>query len=464
MLKSITNVIFLTDMFPFLFFLIAAENSSGPVSVNTRSNTAVRGRPGRKPLSRLQKSFLIVKGVKGTQLKKELTQGGRVNVNDLDGGSWLNPLVVLRRLTVTIGGFKIELLPGPSYTQNVETDKSACCDEGLLHSVDTAVAALGGAGSVQNPITENTEKMEVTENACAEDASLGLGPYVNPNDVQSSNGTLTGSVSSQEEKPGSQTVSEEENPGGKNSEVNQPQSNEIDIKSVSHKTDDKVTQQAVVKSPLKSKQGVSPLKKKEKNDVGPVKSNHTVTGQEASQNLPSTAGEQQKMRPLKEKKDSAYLKRPAENVQNEHTTKIQKTQVSGDGKEKPKVQPAPNFTVKKSPSGNRVGQHGAAKHNPPHSGAKVDPAHQGLNHPVHSLKATDEGGPEKHKVKKPEKILQKQKNKSSRSISVDEPQLFIPDNAPVVKKETPEEQSATTETVWDGNNCCGLCKKHHNNM
>lgn len=377
-------------------------------------------------------------------------------------------MVVLRRLTVTIGGFKIELLPGPSYTQNVETNQSAHYEEALVYSADTAIAALPvAAGSVQNPTPENTEKMEVTENAHAEDASLGLGPYVNPNDVQSSDGTSTVNSSAQEAKPDGQTAPEEEKSGGKKNEVKEPQSNEGDIKPVSNKPDDKGKQQAVLKSPLKSKQATSPLKKKEKNDVVSVKPNHTATGQEETQNLLSRAGqreEQQKIKPLKEKKDGVSLKRPVENVQSEHATKIQKMQVSGDGKEKPKLQHTPNSTAKKSPSGNRVGQHVSAKHNPPHSGAKVDPAHQGLNHPVHSLKATDEGSSEKHKLKKPEKILQKQKNKSSRSISVDEPQLFIPDNAPVVKKEAPEEQPATTEVVWDGNNCCGLCKKHHNNM
>lgn len=430
-----------------------------------RSNTAVRGRPGRKPLSRLQKSFLIEKGVKGTQLKKELTLGGRINVNDLDGGSWLNPLVVLRRLTVTIGGFKIELLPGPSYSQNVETEQSVYYDEGLLYSSDVGIAALpGGAGSVKNPTPENTEKMEVAENACAEDTSLGLGPYVNPNDVQSSNGVLTGSVTAQETKPDNQNVSEKEKPGSKRNEVKESQSNDGGKKPIANKMDDKVKQQATVKSPLKARQGISPVKKKEKKDVVSVKPNHIVMGQEGTQNMLPRAmqrEEQQKMKSPKEKKDCASLKRPAENVQSEHNTKIQKIQVSGDGKEKPKLHVAPNSAAKKSPSGNRVSQQGSAKHNP-HSSSKVDPAHQGLSHPVHPLKATDEG--EKHKVKKPEKILQKQKNKSSRSISVDEPQLFIPDNAPVVKKETPEEHPATTETVWDGNNCCGLCKKHHNNM
>lgn len=447
-----------------LFSFFTTENSSGPLSVNTRSNTAIRGRPGRKPLNRLQKSFLIEKGVQGTQLKKELTLGGRVNINDLDGGSWLNPLVVLRRLTVTIGGFKIELLPGPSYSQTVETGQSAYYDAGLLYSSDVSIAAIpGGAGSVKNPKPENTEKMEATESACAEDTSLELGPYVNPNDVQSSDGVLTESVSAQETKPDIQNVSGKEKPSCKRNEVQEPQSKDSDKKSIANKTDDKEKQQAVGKSLLKPKHGVSPVKKKEKKDMVPVKPNHTVTGQEGTQNLPLRAvqrEEQQKIKSPKEKKDDTSLKRPAENVQSEQNTKIQKIQVSGDGKEKPKLHVAPNAAAKKSPSGNRAGQQGSAKHNP-HSTSKVDPAHQGLSHPV-PLKTTDEG--EKHKVKKPEKILQKQKNKSSRGISVDEPQLFIPDNAPVVKKETPEEHPATTETVWDGNNCCGLCKKHHNNM
>lgn len=335
----------------------------------------------------------------------------------------------------------------------------------MSYSSDVGIAAVpAGAGSGKNLTPAKTEKMEVTENVRAEDTSLGLGPYVNPNEVQSTSGVLTGTESAQDTKPDSQNVSEKEKPGGKRIEVKESQSNDSDKKSIANKIDDKEKQQAVVKSPLKSKQGVSPVKKKEKTDMGSVKPNHTVIGQEGTQNLPSRAvqrEEQQKMKPLKEKKDGASLKRPAENVQSEQNTKIQKIQVSGDGKEKPKLHVAPNSAVRKSPSGNRIGQQGSAKHNP-HGSSKVDPAPQGLSHPVHSLKATDEG--EKQKAKKAEKIIQKQKTKSSRSISVDEPQLFIPDNAPVVKKETPEEHTATTETAWDGNNCCGLCKKHHNNM
>lgn len=384
-------------------------------------------------------------------------------MNDLDAGSWLNPLVVLRRLTVTIGGFKIELLPGPSYTQTVEMDQSACYGEGLLYSTDVGISALpDGASSVQNYSHENTEKMDATENAPAEDAPLGLGPYVNPNDVQSPNGTLTGSVSAQDAKPDSQNVSENEKMGSKINDVKEPQSNESDRNLVGNKNEDNVKQQAVMKSPLKSKQGVSPVKKKVS-----VKPNNAVTGQEGAQNLLPKAvhrDEQHKIKSLKEKKEGTSLKRPVENVQSEHITKIQKVQVSGDGKEKPKLQITPNSAAKKSPSGNRISQQASAKHNSPLSSSKVDPAHQGLIHQVHPLKATDEGGPERPKLKKPEKILQKQKNKSLRSISVDEPQLFIPDNAPVAKKDAPEEQPSATETAWDGNNCCGLCKRHHNNM
>lgn len=428
-----------------------------------------RGRPGRKPANRLQKSFLIEKGIKGAQLKKELTLGGRINVNDLDGGFWLNPSVVLRRLTVTIGGFRIELLPGPSYAQNVETSQSAYFDDGLSYGAGVGFAVLpDDADNVQNPKPENVAEMDLTENSSADDPALGLGPYVNPNDVQSSNGTLIGSACVQETKLDNQSAesSGKQKPVSKGKEdIKQPQSNENNVKTVSNKTDGKVKQQIVAKSPLNTKQGPTSNKNK---DLVSGKPNNMIKGQKVAQNMPSTVIQKEdlhKIKSLKEKKDIAPLKRPAESTQSEHATKMQKLQVSGDGKVKPKLPSTPSSSAKKIPSsGSRVDQQGPIKHIYPHNSSKVETAHQAHSRPGHPLKTPDEGGLEKPKVKKPEKILQRQKSKNARSISVDEPQLFIPDNAPVVKKEPAEEQPANSETIWDGNNCCGLCKKHHNNM
>ena len=230
-------------------------------------------------------------------------------------------------------------------------------------------------------------------------------------------------------------------------------------------TDDKEKQQNVAKNLLKSKPGPTSNKNK---DLVSCKPSDMIKEHKVSQNTASKIiqrGYLHKMKALKEKKDIAPLKRPAENPQSEHATKVQKIQGTGDGKAKPKLQSSPSSVVKKSPSsGSRVGdQQAQTKLALPHNSSKVETAQPAQVRPSHILQTPDEGGQEKPKLKKPEKSLQKQKSKNARSISVDEPQLFIPDNAPAVKKEMAEDQPANSEAVWDGNNCCGLCKKHHNN-
>lgn len=441
--------------------------STGDQQPNTSTtNTMPRGRPAKKPANRLRKSFLIEKGIKGTQLKKELTLGGRININDLDGGLWLKPSVVLRRLTVTIGGFKIELLPGPSYAHSVDTSQAACFDDGISYSGDIGFAILPGV-SAQNPTPESVAETVVNEKSSADDAALALGPYVNPNDVQTSNGTSTGSPCTQETKLDNQSAPEKQKPVSKGKDsTQQPQSNQNNTTTVSDKTDGKEKQQIVAKTLLKPKQGLTLNKNK---DLVSCKTSNMVKDQKASQNTPSRSiqrGDPHKTKSLKEKPDVVPLKRPAENTHSEHATKVQKTQGTGDVKLKPKSPSTPSAVVKKIPSsGNRAGdQQGPTKHTNPHNSSKVEAAHPTHSHPGNSLKTPEEGGQEKSKPKKVEKILQRQKSKNARSLSVDEPQLFIPDNAPVVKKETAEEQPANSEGVWDGNNCCGLCKKHHNNM
>ncbi|KAK9541674.1 hypothetical protein VZT92_001700 [Zoarces viviparus] len=438
---------------------VESEHSSSPQPANSSTKTMIRVRAGRKPANRLLNSFLIEKGVKGSQLKRELTLGGRVDVNNLDGVLWLNPSVVLRRLTVTIAGFRIELLPGPSYTQTVEASQSAGLDGGLSYAVlpDNAV-------NVENPTPENVAEVDVIEKSSADDGALGLGPYVNPNDVQTSNGTLTGSTDTQETNLDNLSVPEKEKSVSEaKHDIKEPQNIENNRTAVGNKTDDKEKQQIVAQTLLKSKQGLTSNKNK---DLVSGKPNNMIKGHKVSQSMPSKIqrGDLHKIKSPKEKKDISLLKRPAENTQSEHATKIQKTQDAGESKVKPKLPSTPSSVAKKSPSsGHRVDQQGPTKHPQPPNISKVETAN-----PTHgclgpSLKLPEEGQ-EKPKLKKPEKILQRQKSKTARSISVDEPQLFIPDNAPVVKKETAEEQPANSETAWDGNNCCGLCKKHHNNM
>lgn len=439
---------------------------SGDQQPNKSTNTMLRGRPARKPANRPRKSFLIEKGVKGAQLKRELTVGGRININDLDGGLWLRPTVVLKRLTVTIGGFKIELLPGPSYTQTVDTSQATCFEEGFTYGGDIGFAILpDDTVNIQNPKPENVAEMNVTEKNSAEDAALGLGPYVNPNDVQTSNGTLIGSPCTQETKLDNQSAPGTQKPVSQGEDgIKQTQSSENNTTTVTNKTNDKERQQIVVKTLLKSKQGPTLNK-----DFVSCQTTNIVKEHKSSQNMPSKIlqrGDMHKTKSVKEKQDIAPVKRPAENTQSEHATKVQKMQGTGDSKVKPKLPNASSSVVKKTPTSySRAGdQQGPTKHTTPHNSSKVETAHPVHSLPANSLKTCEEGGQEKSKLKKLEKVLQRQKSKNARSISVDEPQLFIPDNAPVVKKETTEDQPTNSEIVWDGNNCCGLCKKHHNNM
>lgn len=366
-------------------------------------------------------------------------------------------MVVLRRLTVTIGGFKIELLPGPSYTHNVETSESSGFEDGFSYSGDVGFAVLPDeAVNAQVTIRENEAGVEKSS---ADDSALGLGPYVNPNEVQTSNGTVKESACPQETKLDNRSASGQQGPVSKGKT---PQNNENNGTNVSNKTDGKVKQQTEAKALSKPKQGVTPNKSK---DLVSGKPNNIVKGHKVSQNMPSTITQRDdlhKLKSLKDKKDVAPLKRPSDGPQSEHASKMQKIQSTGEPKMKPKSPISPSAVGKKVPSSS---SQGPTKHPPtPHNSSKGETAHLAQGRPGLSSKPQDEGGQEKAKPKKPEKIMQRQKSKTGRSISVEEPQLFIPDNAPVTKKETAEEQPANSESVWDGNNCCGLCKKHHNNM
>lgn len=424
------------------------------------TNRLIRGRPGRKA-KRLSKGFLIEKGLKGAQLKKDLVLGGRININDLDGKLWLNPTVVLRRLTVTIGGFKIELLPGPSYTQSVDTSQSLCFDDGFSFSGNIGLDILpDDAGSIQNAIPENEAGMDVAEKSLNDDTTLGLGPYVNPNDVQTSNNVSLESSCTEETKEDDQNVPGNKKPVSKRRDsVKHPQSSENDT-AAAGVNDDKEKHQAVAKTLLKSKQGPASVKNK---NLVTCKTSHIIREHKESHNKPSKPTQKDLHKTKsKDKRAVSPLKRPAENTQSEPIAKVQKVHGPGDDKLKPKSPTTPNPATKKSPSSvSRAGDHlGPTKQRNLHHISKAEPDPHVNSHPGSALKYPQE----KFRMKKLEKVLAKHKSRNSRSISVEEPELFIPDNAPTVKKETVEEQPANNEAVWDGNNCCGLCKKHHNNM
>ncbi|KFQ36162.1 PREDICTED: PHD finger protein 3 [Merops nubicus] len=80
---------------------------------------------------------------------------------------------------------------------------------------------------------------------------------------------------------------------------------------------------------------------------------------------------------------------------------------------------------------------------------------------VDHLKEDDK---EKNKSKRIDKNLQPRQRRSSKSLSLDEPPLFIPDNISTVKREGLEHTSASeSKCVWVPNKQCGFCKKPHGN-
>ncbi|NWZ81654.1 PHF3 protein, partial [Poecile atricapillus] len=80
---------------------------------------------------------------------------------------------------------------------------------------------------------------------------------------------------------------------------------------------------------------------------------------------------------------------------------------------------------------------------------------------VEHLKEDDK---EKNKSKRNDKNLQPRQRRSSKSLSLDEPPLFIPDNISTVKKEGLEHSSASeSKHIWVPSKQCGFCKKPHGN-
>uniref|UniRef100_A0A8C5T3S2 PHD finger protein 3 n=1 Tax=Malurus cyaneus samueli TaxID=2593467 RepID=A0A8C5T3S2_9PASS len=80
---------------------------------------------------------------------------------------------------------------------------------------------------------------------------------------------------------------------------------------------------------------------------------------------------------------------------------------------------------------------------------------------VEHLKEDDK---EKNKSKRNDKNLQPRQRRSSRSLSLDEPPLFIPDNISTVKREGLEHTSPNeSKHIWVPSKQCGFCKKPHGN-
>ncbi|XP_054255275.1 PHD finger protein 3 isoform X1 [Indicator indicator] len=72
---------------------------------------------------------------------------------------------------------------------------------------------------------------------------------------------------------------------------------------------------------------------------------------------------------------------------------------------------------------------------------------------------------DKSKPRKPEKTLQPRQRRSSRSLSLDEPPLFIPDNIASVRREGLEQPCAAADSrqAWVPTKQCGFCRKPHGN-
>ncbi|CAL8257459.1 unnamed protein product [Lota lota] len=443
---------------------VAPEASTTPTP--SPVNSKPRGRPRKKPTNRQLSSFLIEKGIRGSQLKKELCLGGRVHIQDLDAGLWLNPVVVLRRLTVTVGGFRIELLPGPSYDTagGADAGQAVSLQDGLTHSGDVA-CAMDIKDDDATPLSPTTEN-QIGSGGVEEDVPLGLGPYVNPNDVQATNGTPAPNSCSEETKVDNGSVSAKQTPSTVGKDVVKPTQNlPNDTTGSTDKVDCKDKLKLFAKAMLKPKPRLPTVKNKSLVSRRPKSQIKEPNPPPSSPTKPPEKEDvTHHAKSPKEKKGVVSLKRPGEISQPEHASKVLKVQTGKPANPKPKSPgPSSSAPVRKTPS---CDGH-ADPHDVPKNALAPNPKPErtppSLGSPGPSSRPLEDGGQEKPKGKKPDKLLQRQKSKTARAVSVEEPPLFVPDNAPAAaKKESADEQPA--ESAWDGTNSCGLCKKHHGNM
>ncbi|KAM9316596.1 PHD finger protein 3 [Gastrophryne carolinensis] len=104
----------------------------------------------------------------------------------------------------------------------------------------------------------------------------------------------------------------------------------------------------------------------------------------------------------------------------------------------------------------RSSSHSSDKSATKHSMSKV--SHQAKD--MGEQKEASDHSDEKTKLKK---SLPPRQRRSSKSVSVDEPPLFIPDNIPAVKKEGAEVTSPSDKYVWNPTRHCSFCRKLHGN-
>ncbi|XP_020027516.2 PHD finger protein 3 isoform X2 [Castor canadensis] len=161
--------------------------------------------------------------------------------------------------------------------------------------------------------------------------------------------------------------------------------------------------------------------------------------------------------------------------------KVRKKQVEKD----PKVQSCNSGVKSVKNQGHSVlkkttqDQHLAREHHPAHIGNVPHPSQKQCQKPQQSAPVVKAAGhmkeeqeqpseyvkeEDKMKQKKPEKNLQPRQRRSSRSFSLDEPPLFIPDNIATVKREGSDHCSSfESKYMWTPSKQCGFCKKPHGN-
>ncbi|XP_066553306.1 PHD finger protein 3 isoform X2 [Amia ocellicauda] len=344
-----------------------------------------------------------------------------------------------------------------------------------------------------------------------------LGPYVNPNEVQEGLGALmecseaaeqacknTGVVRKPETEPKNKNQVEPHKPdlsslkktsqvrGQDGSEsLQRPEANKDTVLGtpkgkVCPETHKKQDQKLPAKKPLKSKPVQSPVKLHKK--LLPHVPGELKTGPKIPPPKKARA-DLQKLQGLKRKQVLIAMKRKADDVKF-LPSKIQRTQPGQDVRMVNLLGVAPQKRAQipsKSPKSPELVRPSVPRMllpglSPERFKSQHVGVQAGVSKSVHSQAVTKPHSPqivvgksgyvpkegseederEKPKMKKAEKVLHRQR-KSSKSLSLDEPPLFIPDNAPAQKKEAPEEDSTDSETVWDPSKHCGFCKKPHNN-
>ncbi|XP_051503284.1 PHD finger protein 3-like isoform X1 [Myxocyprinus asiaticus] len=436
------------------------RHASHPQRRQTASRGRVKGAPGRRPGSARrtagrndQEATSSGNSYEETSFKKrEALLSRRFGIHEVD--SSMNPVVVLRRLTVTVGGYKIELLPGPSHSFG-SFSTSALQSLGFQDNSMTADGIGLDLGQNQDSNTQEIDNstQEVVEEVIvgqpgSDDMPIDFGPYVNPNDVQDAKSTMAF-------KPSMENAAPADTKSNDQIKTRKPSM---------HKSQNKngTAVEPVVKKLLKHKQTLSAVKNKH-SQLGRPGLLQKVSKHNRDKKIHVNRPE--KFQSHKGKPANVSLKRPGGPLSPESPSKIQKSQdghlvhqnvsssvpASANVGRKPSSDSGPGVksVLNKSP------HHSKKPQNPPTPVNKTNP-------PVTNSQGDEEQ--EKMKIKKPEKIQLRHKSRNSRSISIEEPQLFIPDNAPVVKKEAEgDPPPPESETMWDPNKHCGLCKKPHNN-